>query len=182
MINLTNTGFFYETARFLSSELAELTDHNPVRVELAWTLTTTIRQSDLQGGPHGTWFNDLPMLPSSPKASTITIRGGDRLDAVAITLTSGASFSHGGTGGTAQSHALASGEYLVSGTLCWGVYNGDTRNFYASFTTNSGNIVTAGKATSDCATMTAPSGFGIVGFYGQSGDEMDQLGFIYVKQ
>jgi len=36
--------------------------------------------------------------------------------------------------------------------------------------------------TSSCATMTAPAGFGVVGFFGQDGDEMDQLAFIYAKQ
>jgi hypothetical protein len=181
-ITLTNNGFFYDTARFLSSDLATLTDHNPVRVDFAWTLTTMLRQSDLQGGPHGTWFNDLPSLPAAPKARALSLRGGSRLDSVAITLTSGVSFTHGGTGGTLVSLTLAAGEAVVSGTLCWDVFNGDTRNFYALFTTSAGRTLTAGVITASCATMTAPAGFGIVGFFGQDGDEMDQLAFIYAKQ
>ncbi|KAJ7802406.1 Endonuclease/exonuclease/phosphatase [Mycena olivaceomarginata] len=181
-ITLANTGFVYDTARFLSSDLATLSDHNPVRVEFAWTLAATLRQSDLQGGPHGTWFNDLPNLPASPKARVLTLRGGARLDSVGITLTSGASFTHGGTGGTAISLTLATGEAILSGTLCWAEFNGDTRNFYALFTTSAGRTLTTGVLTASCATMTAPAGFGIVGFFGQDGDEMDQLGFIYAKQ
>jgi hypothetical protein len=181
-ITLANTGFVYDTARFLSSDLATLSDHNPVRVEFAWTLAATLRQSDLQGGPHGTWFNDLPNLPASPKARVLTLRGGARLDSVGISLTSGASFTHGGTGGTAISLTLAAGEAILSGTLCWAEFNGDTRNFYALFTTSAGRTLTTGVLTASCATMTAPAGFGIVGFFGQDGDEMDQLGFIYAKQ
>jgi hypothetical protein len=52
-ITLTSKGFYYDTARFLSKDLATLTDQNPVRVEFAWSLTSTLRQSDLYGGPHG---------------------------------------------------------------------------------------------------------------------------------
>ncbi|KAJ7631978.1 mannose-binding lectin [Mycena polygramma] len=182
LITLANTGFFYDTARFLSSDLATLSDHNPVRVGFAWTLAGALRQSDLQGGPHGTWFNDLPSLPAAPVARVLTLRGAARLDSVAIALTSGANFMHGGTGGTAVSLTLATGEAVVSGTLCWDQFNGDTRNFYALFTTSAGRTLTAGTITSSCATMSAPDGFGVVGFFGQDGDEMDQLGFIYSKQ
>ncbi|KAJ7166495.1 Endonuclease/exonuclease/phosphatase [Mycena crocata] len=181
-ISLTNNGFFYDTARFLSSDLATLTDHNPVRVDFAWALTSTLRQSDLQGGPHGAWFNDLPSLPTSPKARVLTVRGAERLDSVAITLTSGANFVHGGTGGTAASLTLEAGETIVSGKLCWAQVSGDTRNFYALFTTSTGRTLMTGKTTESCATMTAPAGFGIIGFFGQDGDEMDQLGFIYARQ
>ncbi|CAE6520906.1 unnamed protein product [Rhizoctonia solani] len=181
-ITLTSNGFYYDTARFLSTDLATLTDHNPVRVEFAWSLVSTLRRSDLYGGPHGTWFNDLPSLPSSPKAASITLRGANRLDAIAIALTSGASFSHGGTGGTAYSLSLSSGEAIASVKLCWGQYDSQTRNFYALVTTSAGRTVSAGTTTSDCATATAPPGFGVVGTYGQSGDEMDQLGFVYAKQ
>ncbi|KAF8610530.1 mannose-binding lectin [Ceratobasidium sp. AG-I] len=180
-ITLSSNGFYYDTARFLSTDLATLTDHNPIRVEFGWALASTLRQSDLYGGPHGTWFNDLPTLPTSPKAASITLRGASRLDGISITLTSGAVLAHGGTGGTASTITLASGETITSVKLCWGVYNSNTRNFYALATTSTGRTVSAGTTTSDCATATAPSGFGVVGTYGQSGDEMDQLGFIYSK-
>lgn len=179
LINLSSTDFFYDTARFLSSDLALLTDHNPVRIEFSWSLTSSLRQSDLFGGPHGTYFNDLPSLPSSPKVASVTLRGGSRLDAVSFTLTSGATFSHGGTGGNANTLTLASGETITTAKLCWDKYNSETRNFYAQLTTSTGRTVAAGATTANCATVTAPSGFGIVGAYGQDGDEMDQLGWIY---
>jgi hypothetical protein len=91
-------------------------------------------------------------------------------------------FSHGGTGGAAYTLTLSSGEIITSVKLCWGEYGGRTWNFYALVTTNTGHIVSAGTITSDCATFAALSGFGVVGTYGQSADEMDQLGFVYAKQ
>ncbi|CEL51929.1 putative protein Rv0888/MT0911 OS=Mycobacterium tuberculosis GN=Rv0888 PE=4 SV=1 [Rhizoctonia solani AG-1 IB] len=181
-MTINSGGFYYDTARFLSTDLATLTDHNPIRVEFTWSLASTLRQSDLYGGPHGTWFNDLTSLPSSPKVASATLRGSSRLDAIAIKLTSGALFSHGGTGGTAYSLSLSSGETISSVKLCWGQYNSQTRNFYALVTTSAGRTVSAGTTTNDCAIATAPSGFGVVATYGQSGDEIDQLGFIYAKQ
>ncbi|KAI0350734.1 hypothetical protein OH77DRAFT_1524604 [Trametes cingulata] len=105
----------------------------------------------------------------SPKVASVTLRGAARLDAVSFALTSGTVLSHGG-------------EYLTSATLCWDKHDGDTRNFFAQLTTNAGSTVTAGTATVNCAIATAPDGFGIVGMYGQDGDEMDQLGWIYAQQ
>ncbi|CUA77320.1 hypothetical protein RSOLAG22IIIB_06648 [Rhizoctonia solani] len=182
IINLNSSGFFYDTSRFLSPNGGMLADRNPVRVEFEYTLESELRQSDLYGGPHGTWFNDLPSIPSSPKLSSITLRGGNRLDGIALTLTSGQTFTHGGWGGNPYSLILASGEYVTSVKLCWDKKRGHTRNFFAEATTNKGQSVRAGSLTNNCATATAPSGYGVVGAYGQAGDEMDQLGFIYAKQ
>ncbi|KDN36008.1 hypothetical protein RSAG8_11159, partial [Rhizoctonia solani AG-8 WAC10335] len=70
IIDLKSLGFFYDTSRFLSPAGDTLTDHNPVRVEFEYTLKPGFRQSDLYGGPHGTWFNDLPFIPPSPSLST----------------------------------------------------------------------------------------------------------------
>ncbi|KAF8685417.1 Jacalin-like lectin domain [Rhizoctonia solani] len=182
IINLKSSGFFYDTSRFLSPDGHTLTDHNPIRVDFGYTLSSGLRQSDLYGGPHGNWFNDLSSLPSSPKLASITLRGANRLDGFSLALTSGRTFTHGGSGGDAYSLALGSGEYITSVKLCWGQKDGHTRNFYAQATTNKGKSVQAGKTTSDCATATAPSGYGVVGTYGQDGDEVDQLGFIYAQQ
>ena len=135
--------------------------------------------SYLAFGSSSSWFNDLPSLPTSPKVASVTLRGAKRLDAVSFTLSTGAVLSHGCTGGDASSLTLASGEYFTSAKLCWGEYNSHTRNFYALLTTSSGRTVSAGTTTDDCATVTAPSGSGIVASYGQSGDEMDLLGWIY---
>jgi hypothetical protein len=178
--------FDYVGNDFLNTDPAYLgdvlSDHNPELVAFTWALSPSFRQSGFWGGPHGNWFNDLPALPAAPVASVLTFRGASRLDAVAVTLTNGATFSHGGTGGAAASLTLGAGEYWTSAQLCQGKYNGETRNFYIKATTSKGRTVAAGTATGDCATFTADEGFAIVGFLGQDGDEMDQLGFIYAPR
>ncbi|KAH8885613.1 endonuclease/Exonuclease/phosphatase [Thozetella sp. PMI_491] len=181
---LDATYFNYESSKFLQSDGSILSDHNPITVNFTYTLSNTLRQSGYWGGPHGDWFTDLPSLAAitKPKASVLTFRGASRLDSVGITLTSGATFTHGGTGGTKVSLTLGSNEYWTSATLCQGQYSGHTRNFYIKATTSAGNTLTSGTSTSDCATFTAPTGWQIVGYMGQDGDEMDQLAFIYAPQ
>ncbi|CAE6404012.1 unnamed protein product [Rhizoctonia solani] len=161
-----------------------LTDHHSVRarVEFEYTLKSGVRQADLHGGPHGTWFNDLASMPAFPKLASITLRGCDRLNGLILTLTSGQTFTHGGSGEQPYSLNLSLGEYVQSIKLCWGTKHGHTRNFYALATTNRGNSIYAGKTTIDCANATAPSGYGVVGAYGRNGEEIDQLGFIYAQQ
>ncbi|KAH8823047.1 Endonuclease/exonuclease/phosphatase [Flagelloscypha sp. PMI_526] len=179
-LTLTATSFVYDTSRFLNSTGGMLSDHHPVRVEFTWTASSSFRTGDLYGGPHGDWFNDLSTLPSSPLATSVTLRGGSRLDAISFTLSSGATLSHGGTGGTAYTLTLSSSNYVTSAKLCWGQKDGDTRIFYALLTTNTGATVSAGTTTSDCAATSAPSGWKFVATRGRSGDEVDRLGFIFV--
>ncbi|KAJ5669159.1 mannose-binding lectin [Penicillium macrosclerotiorum] len=183
IVTLSAYSFYYDGEQFLNTDsdyLGDvLSDHNPVLVNFTWALSDSFRQSEFSGGPHGDWFNDLPDMPSSPAASVLTFRGGSRLDAVALELTDGTSFSHGGTGGTEVSLTLGSDEYWTTTELCTGTYDDHTRNFYIKATTSSGNTLEAGTATSNCTTYTADSGYGVVGFMGQDGDEMDQLALIY---
>ncbi|TVY12809.1 Sphingomyelinase, partial [Lachnellula arida] len=178
-LSLTGTYFNYESSKFLQSNESILSDHNPITVNFTWTTNDSLSQSEFWGGPHGAWFNDIDSIPSSPKTSEITFRGGSRLNSVALTLTSGATFTHGGTGGTNTSLALGSSEYWTSAQLCQGQYNSETRNFYILATTSTGRTLASGTATSDCSTFTAPTGWQIVGYMGQDGDEIDQLAFIY---
>ncbi|KXH27878.1 endonuclease/Exonuclease/phosphatase [Colletotrichum simmondsii] len=184
IVNLEATYFNYESSKFLQSNGSILTDHNPITANFTWSLSSTLRQSDFSGGPHGDWFSDLPALASKskPKASVLTFRGADRLDSVAVTLADGTVFTHGGTGGTAATLTLAATEYWISAKLCWGKKSNETRNFYIQATTSTGRTVAAGTATSDCATHTAPSGWQIVGYLGRDGDEIDRLAFVYAPQ
>lgn len=178
------TYFNYESSKFLQADGNVLSDHNPITFNLTWTSSSTLRQSNYEGGPHGTWFSDLPTLATKtkPKTSVITFRGGNRLDSVGVTLTDGTVFTHGGTGGTAASLTLASTEYWTSAVVCQGEYNSQTRNFYIQATTSTGRTLSSGKSTSDCATFTAPTGWQIVGYVGQDGDEMDQFAVVYAPQ
>ncbi|KAI1341762.1 endonuclease/exonuclease/phosphatase family protein [Xylariaceae sp. FL0016] len=184
VVDLAATYWNYESSKFLQSNGSILSDHNPITVNFTWAAGDALRQSSFWGGPHGTWFSDVPTLAalSSPKASVLTFAGASRLDRVGLTLADGTALAHGGTGGTNATLTLGDGESWTSAELCQGKYSGQTRNFYIRATTSAGNTLEAGTSTDDCATFTAPDGWAIVGFVGQDGDNMDQLAFVYAPQ
>ncbi|KAL7624653.1 hypothetical protein AAE478_006223 [Parahypoxylon ruwenzoriense] len=194
LLDLRAAGWRYESARFLQASGDILSDHNPINVNFTWAAGAALRQSGFWGGPHGTWFSDAPALSSksssssssssAPRVQTLVFRGAKRLDSVGLALTDGTTVAHGGAGGDEVRLALdaGAGEYWASARLCQGQKDDHTRNFYIQATTSTGRTVSAGTATSDCATFAAPAGWGIVGYLGQSGDEVDQLAFVYAPQ
>ncbi|WP_314224409.1 jacalin-like lectin [Streptomyces zaehneri] len=179
LLSLNATRYDNEWASFLDSAGGNLSDHFPHTVDFSYTLNSTLRASDFLGGPHGTAFNDADDLPATPAPRTLTLRGGARLDAVALTHDGGTTLTHGGTGGTATSLTLATGEHLTSVKLTQGQKDGRTRIFSAAFTTDKSRTLSSGTATTDATTFTAPSGWQIVGFTGRGGDEVDKLGVLY---
>jgi hypothetical protein len=179
LLNLTATRYANDWKAFLRSDGKHLSDHFPHTVGFSYTLNPSLRASDFTGGPHGTAFNDADDLPANPAPRTLTLRGATRLDAVSLTHDGGTALTHGGTGGTAASLTLAPGEHLTSVKLTQGQRDGRTRIFSASFTTDRNRALSAGTATSDAKTFTAPSGWQIVGFTGRAGAEIDKLGVIY---
>lgn len=185
LTTLEAESFDYIGTWFVDASGNALSDHNPINVNLTWTAGSSLQQSAFWGGAFGTWFTDvetLAALDASPVVSQLTFRGASRLDSVGLTLADGTVFTHGGTGGTEATLLLGAGEYWTSAKLCQGLRNSETRNFYIQATTSAANVLSAGTATSDCATFTAPTGWSIVGFLGQDGDEVDQLGFVYAPQ
>ncbi|MEH0417495.1 jacalin-like lectin [Streptomyces sp. B21-083] len=179
LVNLSATRYNNEWASFLDSAGGNLSDHFPHTVDFSWTLPSKLRASDFLGGEHGTAFSDADDLPATLSPRTLTLRGSSRLDAVSLTHDGGTTLTHGGTGGTATSLTLASGEHLTSVKLTQGQKDGRTRIFSAAFTTDKARTLTVGTATTSTATFTAPSGWQIVGFTGRSGDEIDKLGVVY---
>ncbi|MEU6225500.1 jacalin-like lectin [Streptomyces sp. NPDC047042] len=179
LVNLSATRYNNEWASFLDSAGGNLSDHFPHTVDFSWTLNPKLRAGDVVGGPHGTAFNDSDDLPATPSPRTLTLRGASRLDGLSLTHDGGTTLVHGGTGGTATSLTLASGEHLTSVKLTQGQKDGRTRIFSAAFTTDRSRTLASGTATTDTATFTAPSGWQIVGFTGRAGDEIDQLGMVY---
>ncbi|RSO02901.1 endonuclease [Streptomyces sp. WAC 05379] len=179
LLSLNATRYNDDWAKFLREDGKHLSDHFPHTVDFSYTLDPSLRASDVIGGPHGTAFNDADDLPATPAPRTLTLRGGSRLDAVALTHDGGSALTHGGTGGTATSLTLAAGEHLTTVKLTQGQKDGRTRIFSAAFTTDKGRTLSSGTATSDAKTFTAPSGWQIVGFTGRSGDEIDKLGVLY---
>ncbi|KAF2199331.1 mannose-binding lectin [Delitschia confertaspora ATCC 74209] len=187
LMDLKATMFQYATKTFLQPDGSVLSDHNPIQVDFEWGLSEKYRMSDYWGGPHGDFFNDMPALDAvaAPAVKSVTIRGANRVDAVSITLTNGQTFTHGGTGGTAYNLTLADGETVTEVELCQAKYEtatkSHTRIFFMSVKTSAGNTISAGVRTEECVTRTAESGWGVVGFVGRSGDEVDRLGLIYGK-
>ncbi|MEV6195528.1 jacalin-like lectin [Streptomyces sp. NPDC051920] len=182
LVTLDATSYHNEHTRFLTSDGLMLSDHDPVTASFAWSRADGFQLSDQFGGPHGDYFNDIARVPAGARASVVSISAGSRVDRMGLTLSDGTSFAHGGTGGTAASLTLSSGEYVTTAQLCEGVKNSHTRIFYAKFTTNLGRALSGGTTTSDCVTRTAPSGRQIAGFHGRSGDEVDKIGFIYTRR
>ncbi|MFI8228205.1 jacalin-like lectin [Streptomyces sp. NPDC085900] len=182
LVSLNATSYNNEHAKFLTSDGLMLSDHDPITVGFTWSRNSAFQLSDQFGGPHGDYYNDIDSVPAGARATTIGLRSGSRVDQMSLTLANGTTLAHGGTGGTAASLTLGSGEYVTSAYLCQDQYNGHTRIFYAKYTTNLGRTLAGGTTTSDCVTRTAPSGWQIAGFHGRSGDAVDKIGFIYTQR
>lgn len=179
-VTLTPTAYVIDNALFTNPITGlPLSDHKPLEVK--WQINTAANRSlSAQfGGPHGTNYNDVNLLPAAPKVSKIFLRAGSRVDRMGTVLTDNSILIHGGTGGTYKELSLAGSEYVQSLYVCSGKKNDHTRIFYARYTTNLGRTLSGGSATSDCTTFTAPAGMAIVGFHGRSGDEVDKTGVIY---
>ncbi|GAB0139105.1 hypothetical protein EsDP_00007320 [Epichloe bromicola] len=182
IVQLQATEWRYESKRFLQPDGSILSDHNPVACALSWSRSNSLRQSDFWGGPHGSWFSDLPKLASlaeKPKVSKLVLRAGSRLDSVGVVLESADVFTHGGSGGAETTFALDKDEYWIRASLCQGQKGGRTRIFSLGATTSKARTVAAGTATGDCRDFIAPEEWHIVGFMGQSGDQVDRLAFIF---
>lgn len=182
LVSLNATSYNNEHAKFLTDAGLMLSDHDPISVGFTWSRNAAYQLSDQYGGPHGDYYNDISSVPAGARATTLALRAGSRIDQLSLTLSNGTTLTHGGTGGTASSLTLGSGEYVTSANLCQAEKDGHTRIFYAKFTTNLGRTLTGGTTTSDCVTRTAPTGWQIAGFHGRGGDEVDKVGFIYTQR
>lgn len=180
-VELQASSFDYAGDMFLQTDGNILSDHNGVLVDFAWSRGANVRVSDTFGGEEGTWYNDLQTVAgiSGPAVSSITVSGANRVDSVSLTLKTGQTLTHGGSGGTKATLTLNSGEKLTGATVCRGQKDGKTRIFYVNFRTSAGRALATGVKTDDCAEINAESGFAVTGFLGRSGDEVDMLGFVY---
>jgi len=182
LVSLNATSYNNEHAKFLDDQGRMLSDHDPITVRFNWTRNPALQLSDQYGGPHGDYFTDVPAVPAGARVRTLSLRSGNRVDQVGVTLENGTTLTHGGSGGTAQSLTLGTGEYVTTATLCQGKYSNTTRIFSARFTTNLGRVLAGGSTTGDCVTRTAPDGWQIAGFHGRTGAEVDKVGFVYTQR
>ncbi|KAJ8517189.1 hypothetical protein ONZ45_g5579 [Pleurotus djamor] len=191
-ITLTSSTISNDNTAFLDSEGAPLSDHYPISSVINWELSSSLRLSDTVGGANDDPFNDLAVLSTTelPRVTSVTFRGGNRLDAVSLTLqhSNGTDFTvtHGGTGGTSTALALSVGEFVTQIQVCSGSHFFSTSVFYAKVTTNLGHTLSAGKTTSNCEVISVPSdagsggkAWGLVGFWGRSDGEVERLGAVW---
>lgn len=185
LVELMPTAHEYVGGRFLQPNGDILSDHNPVLVNFTYVTGRELQQSNLHGGPHGNWFSDGPVLAGRPgpiRVESITFQGGARVDGVSVILADGTVLKHGGEGGSASSLALKEGEYWTEGEMCQAQKDKRTRIFYIKAKTSAAREVQSGTRTGECVVYRAPDGWQIVGFLGQDGNEIDQLGFLYAKR
>lgn len=188
-IQLVPTSYTNEHEAFLDGNGQPLSDHYPIKSVLSWTLSSSVRLGAPMGGPHGDPFNDLPTVFRSGSAlpiTSITLRAASRVDGVSFTLSDGTVVTHGGNGGDAQTMSMNDNEHIVQITACEGQKDGHTRVFFFSFLTNQGRSLTGGVNNGDCEVTATPTdagaggkAWGLVGFWGMSGDEMDRAGAIW---
>jgi endonuclease/exonuclease/phosphatase family metal-dependent hydrolase len=180
LLNLNLVKFNTESENFKNATGQQLSDHVPISSTFSWSVNPAMRQSNAVGGPWGTPFTDVNVVPSGAKPTSVTVRGASRVDAVSMAI-GGKTLAHGGSGGSAQTLTLNSGEYLTSAEIHTGQKDSHTRVFYVKFTTSAGRMVENGSKTSDKVVYTAPSGFQISGFHGRAADEVDALGVVYTS-
>lgn len=182
-IKLKLDSYGNENAAFLDASGNMLSDHPPIGSTFSYSLTDGISLSNAYGGPHGDYYTDVASAATAQTVSSITIRAGNRVDAVSLSVSAptARTFAHGGTGGTATTLTLNSGEYITAMQVHWGTYNSHTRIFYIKFTTSSGRTVSGGTTTSTSTTVYAPTGYQISGFHGRDGDEIDAIGAIFTR-
>ena len=121
-----------------------------------------------------------------PHLDALTLRGAKRLDAITFTLGTRETYHYGGNGGSPVTLELGTNEFITKVELCDAVYSwwrGNRRIFYMeAFTNIEGKGIKMGDKSKHsnvaCTTINVPSGRAIVGAFGRSGDEIDQLGFI----
>ncbi|KAG5634706.1 hypothetical protein H0H81_001044 [Sphagnurus paluster] len=194
-VTFDKTTFTNEHYAFVDGKGEPLSDHYPISSRISWKLSSSIRLGDPVGGPHGDPYNDIPRvlggsLASVAKLTSITIRGAKRVDGISYTVQNpnGASTTttHGGNGGDPTTLNLNAGERVVKVEACSDTYSGRTRVFFLKLTTSSGRTLQNGKASGDCATSTIPTDagaggaqWGLVGFWGRDGNEMDRVGALW---
>ncbi|KAL2888049.1 hypothetical protein HOO65_040386 [Ceratocystis lukuohia] len=182
LLKLDATAFEYVGDSFLQSDGQVLSNRDPVKVSLTWTQGETLHQSDFVGEADGdAWFNDATALSAKsnrPKTATIAFSGGDVVTQVSLTLNDNTKFEHGVVGSQSKELNLEVDEFWTTVDLCQCTESGSGIVYIKATTTKQG-LLEVGKATNNCQTHSAPSGFQIVGFAGQSGSQIEQLSVIY---
>ncbi|KAF4149604.1 putative secreted protein [Phytophthora infestans] len=123
------------------------------------------------GGPHGTKYSDLGVTSPGQTVQAITIRAGERVNAVSLDITDP----------SGQKSTLYHGEFITGIEAHWGEKDDHTRDKYIQFTTSSGKTISGGNPTKDIGKDSAPPGYQLGGFVGTCGKELDSVGVVLLR-
>jgi hypothetical protein len=194
LVRLSATGFINQNAAFLTANGGPLSDHFPNQAIFDYELSPSLRAgSRIIGGTHSSWFNDVAGgsvgswgdAAATSVITSITLRGGSRVDRVAYTMSDGRKISHGGSGGGDRTLKLDAGENINRVEVCIGVRSGGSRGvFSVTVDTDRGRSVRTGSGTGECEVWTPPSGgtWTLAGFQGWTGSEVDGLGVVWGRR
>ena len=174
-------------------------DLDKLRIWLNWTKDSTASDTFFEGfsrdpafgsKDRGEAFDDQDYLGNElVQVEEITVRGNDRIDRICLKIRGRAETCHGGMGGKEKKIKLVPGEYITSLHVASKVHEirpflrstqYKVRVFALSLKTSKGQELNWGKWDNTAQhVFEAPTGRQIVGFHGNSGDEVDSLGVIY---
>ncbi len=135
--------------------------------------------SDQHGADEGSEFDDRNTLPDYALVRSISIRTGQGVNKVTLSLQDGSQLGHGGDGGSLQTLSLEEDEYVTQLELNTGEVEDNTQIVFVRFTTNNGNTLAGGTETGSPITLTAPTGWQITGLIGRSDDAVRKLGAVF---
>ncbi|KAK1506047.1 cutinase-2 [Colletotrichum tamarilloi] len=138
-----------------------------------------------RGAPAGssTSFNDGTELAKLDSVRVVSIfgRGAARVDALGVKMDGGpdGAQGHGGSGGNFKELTLEEGEYWIMTEVCNGRKKKKDRVGFFRASTSLGRVLEVGSRTNDrCVTFVPGEGRSFVGMHGESGEEVDSVGFI----
>ncbi|KAK1724491.1 cutinase-domain-containing protein [Colletotrichum acutatum] len=138
-----------------------------------------------RGAPAGssTSFNDGTELAKLDSVRVVSIfgRGAARVDALGVKMDGGVDGAqeHGGGGGNFKELTLEEGEYWIKTEVCNGRKKKKDRVGFFRASTSLGRVLEVGSRTNDrCVTFVPDEGRSFVGMHGESGEEVDSVGFI----
>ncbi|KAI9914296.1 hypothetical protein PsorP6_008316 [Peronosclerospora sorghi] len=143
-----------------------------------------IRLSEVYGGIDGKAFSDVSSIILGQTLASVVLSGAERLDAITTHVSSpiDTTWNHGGSGEKEIALLLDTKEYITAMEIHWGTKRTRTYIFFVNFTTSEGNYASIGTKTTEKATVKAPPGFQLSGFFGRAKAGIHQLGIIWTRR
>lgn len=149
------------------------------------SLLKTLKKSELFGDSrYGKDFDNIDICGEKglPNPKSIIIRKGDIIDNLTFVY-NGYTTAHGGLGGTKYETQLGENEYIVKVAGTYGKYGNEALIKTLAFTTNKGNVFSAGQPRpgKDYFEHMAEEGYAICTLFGRAGRFLNCIGFYSKK-